>query len=486
MRWYKMKAFELSNHIDSNKVFILNSSELERRLDVDYYKPSIRKLEKIIRKQSANKLGNYAIKMASGATPSVTEEEKYYTTKEQGVPFLRVQNLTTSGQLELTNVRYINYETHEKYLKRSQVEEGDLLVKITGVGRMAIASVAPKSFIGNTNQHMVVIKTGDKFLSEYLANYLNLDSVEKLASRRSTGGTRPALDYPALRSIPIIEHIDFSLITKAQKEKQRKQQQAQSLLASIDDYLLKELGIILPEQDNSLEKRIFLVNSKEVSGTRLDPYYSFPFFTNMLRAIHSIRYEVIKLSDVIDCIESGSRPSGGVANIKEGILSLGGEHINNNCEVVTTNPKFISLVYHEKIIRTKTKLHDILLVKDGATTGKVALIENVEHVEQNINEHVFLIRLKKSINPYFVTYFLHTQFAQLLIKKEITGATVTGLTKPVVKNLYIPYPPIEKQQEIVNHIEQIRNQAKQLQQEAEQVLIDAKATIEKMILGEEV
>ena len=55
-------------------------------------------------------------------------------------------------------------------LQRSQVAEGDLLVKITGVGRMAVASVAPKDFIGNTNQHMVVIKTGDASISYYVCN----------------------------------------------------------------------------------------------------------------------------------------------------------------------------------------------------------------------------------------------------------------------------------------------------------------------------
>ena len=80
-------------------------------------------------------------------------------------------------------------------LKRSQVSEGDLLIKITGVGRMAIASVAPKNFVGNTNQHMVVVKTGNVAISKYLAHYLNLDIIEKIASRHSTGGTRPALDY---------------------------------------------------------------------------------------------------------------------------------------------------------------------------------------------------------------------------------------------------------------------------------------------------
>lgn len=87
-------------------------------------------------------------------------------------------------------------------LKRSQVSACDLLVKITGVGRMAVASIAPKGFEGNINQYVCVIKTGSKEVSETLAAFLNSDIDEKLASRRSTGGTRPALDYPAYFLFP--------------------------------------------------------------------------------------------------------------------------------------------------------------------------------------------------------------------------------------------------------------------------------------------
>jgi hypothetical protein len=40
-----------------------------------------------------------------------------------------------------------------------------------------------------------------------------------------------------------------------------------------------------------------------------------------------------------------------------------------------------------------------LLVKDGATTGKIAIIQKSEHENQNINEHVFLMRLKGPTPP---------------------------------------------------------------------------------------
>lgn len=67
--------------------------------------------------------------------PKTTESEKYYAKKENGIPFLRVQNLSPTGVLEFDDCKYVNEETHNGMLKRSQVYEDNLLLKIKDVGR---------------------------------------------------------------------------------------------------------------------------------------------------------------------------------------------------------------------------------------------------------------------------------------------------------------------------------------------------------------
>lgn len=470
-----------NNIVDNDKMFYVYSSELEGRLDPFYYQPSIRELEKKVRKQSSKKLRNYISKISSGATPSVQEEDKYYSDKENGIPFLRVQNLQTNGKINLEDVKYINLETHNKLLKRSQVAQHDLLVKITGVGRMAIASVAPDNFVGNTNQHMAVIKTDNKLTSEYLSSYLNLDFVEKLASRRATGGTRPALDYPALKSIPIIENIDFAQLVEAEKQKAIKEKEAKKLLNSIDDYLLEELGISIPERDNSLQSRKFIIDFIEVSGQRLDPFYNHPYYKIINDSIAKSPFTIKDFREVISFLESGSRPTGGVNSIEEGILSLGGEHVNDKCEVEVKTPKYIPNDYHSKINKTETKLFDILLVKDGATTGKIGIIEDQRYVRQNINEHVYIIRT--DINPNYLVYLLHSPIGQVQLQREITGSTVTGLTKDALKKIKLPIPSLDKQTEIALHIKNIRNKAKQIQEEANNILNQAKLDLQNSLLN---
>jgi restriction endonuclease S subunit len=140
--------------------------------------------------------------ISSGATPLKSNREKYYTDDAgNGIPLLRVQNITAEG-LKLDDVIFINRETHETDLKRSQVFSGDLLITITG--RIASSAVVPESFEGNINQHSVVVRTNKSVvLNEYLAIYFNSFLGQKFALKKTTGGTRPALDYCALKSIKI-------------------------------------------------------------------------------------------------------------------------------------------------------------------------------------------------------------------------------------------------------------------------------------------
>ena len=65
-------------------------------------------------------------------------------------------------------------------------------------------------------------------------------------------------------------------------------ERATKLLASIDDMVLKELGITrLPKPDTSLSSRIFTVPAREVLNGRLDPYSYSPFFADNLKRIRS-------------------------------------------------------------------------------------------------------------------------------------------------------------------------------------------------------
>jgi restriction endonuclease S subunit len=188
------------------------------------------------------------------------------------------------------------------------------------------------------------------------------------------------------------------------------------------------------------------------------------------------------LRNQLSFIESGSRPKGGATRDDEGILSLGGEHVNSFCEVEVRTAKYIPIDFHKSILSTETKLNDILFVKDGATTGKVGMINRKEYAGQNINEHVFLLRPIATINAFYLVNYLNSKIAQIIIKKLIAGATVTGITKDALKSLPIPIPSFDKQNEIANHITDIRNKAQQLKDKTKELLKKASEEIEEILL----
>lgn len=467
--------YQIPQHISQDKIFIVKKSEIEGRLEPNFYRPSIATLEKKIRSLSSKRLRSYAQSFAGGATPSKREYEKYYSESETGIPFLRVQNLQTNGELSLNECIYINEETHNGLLKRSQVSEGDLLVKITGVGRMAIASVAPKDFVGNTNQHMVVIKTGNSAVSKYLARYLNLDIIEKIASRHSTGGTRPALDYHSLKNIPIIEGLDFSIIDNAIKAKKAKEVEAQQLLDSIDGYLLKELGITIPSVDDGLKNRIFLSSFSKIEGNRIDPKYN-----------KQIRYfQESYDSDTWKTLSSVSIVKGQYGANEAAIEFQEGD---TRYIRITDIDEIGNLKNEDK--KTAQHIDDMYLLHNGdilfARSGSVGKC----YLHRDVNPSIFagyLIRFvlnKNVILPEFLFYYCNSSIYWYWVDTIHRPAVQANINAEEYCKMPIPVPSINKQQEIVNYIADIRTRAKALQAEGKAILEDAKRKVEEMIIGE--
>lgn len=468
--------YQLPQHISQDKIFIVKKSEIEGRLEPDFYKPSIASLEKKIRLLSTKRLRSYAQSFAGGATPSKRESEKYYSESQTGITFLRVQNLQTTGELLLDGCIYINEETHNGLLKRSQVSEGDLLVKITGVGRMAIASVAPKDFVGNTNQHMVVIKTGNPSVSKYLAHYLNLDIIEQIASRHSTGGTRPALDYPSLKNIPIIEGLDFSIIENAIKIKKAKETEAQQLLDSIDDYLLKELGITIPEVKTDIGSRMFIIQRSELKGRYTPGLYKDAI------SLHSTIYDNISLSHLAYVNPNTRLP---YKDEKMMISFIPMESVNEIYAEINDNKNCI--VADSKGF-TRIQEGDLLWAKitPCMENGKSAIAKGLTNGYGCGSTEFHVIRPKNSrLLVEYIHILLHMKIVRQTAKLYFGGsAGQQRVASDFLESFNVPLPSKTKQQDIVNYITNIRTRAKTLQAEGKAILDDAKLKVEQMIMGE--
>ena len=75
-------TYQIPKYINRDKIFIVNRSEIEGRLEPEYYKPSIACLEAKIRSLSSKKLRYYALSFAGGATPKKSGGDNYYSNSD--------------------------------------------------------------------------------------------------------------------------------------------------------------------------------------------------------------------------------------------------------------------------------------------------------------------------------------------------------------------------------------------------------------------
>jgi type I restriction enzyme S subunit len=144
-------------------------------------------------------LGTISPEIVGGATPTAGSTDLYAS---EGIKFLRILNVK-ANEFDLSDLNHIKSEVHNGELKRSQLQDSDVLMTITG--RVGNAAVVTHDLLpANINQHIVRLRiAATDVLPEYLAIYLNTSVGLALSNRGVTGGTRIALDYGTIRTLQI-------------------------------------------------------------------------------------------------------------------------------------------------------------------------------------------------------------------------------------------------------------------------------------------
>lgn len=175
------------------------------------------------------------------------------------------------------------------------------------------------------------------------------------------------------------------------------------------------------------------------------------------------KFELVRLKDFVLDIQTAKRPSGGVGKYENGALSLGGEHIDNKSGYIKLdNPKYVPIEFYESFaLQDKgiVKQFDILICKDGALTGKIAMVRN-EFIRKSamINEHIFLLRCDNIAKQKYLFYILHSYSGQQALKSKITGSAQGGINKTNLESILIPNADFEIQKQIVAECEKVEEQ----------------------------
>lgn len=167
----------------------------------------------------------------------------------------------------------------------------------------------------------------------------------------------------------------------------------------------------------------------------------------------------VKLSELLLSLESGGRPKGGANKDETGIPSVGAEHLNDNGGFNFKSIKYIPLEYFKSLKSGMIEQDNILIVKDGATTGKVSFVSyDFPYKTCSVNEHVFLLKINtnKAI-PNYVFQYLRTKQGLKEILNDFRGATVGGISRRFVELVQVQLPTLSDQRKIANMLTKAEN-----------------------------
>ena len=444
--------YQLPKTINKDKIFIVKKSEIDGRLDpkMALYNQSVQHaLYPIVKLKSLLLSKPQYGANEAGIVRDNNEQPRY----------IRITDIDENGLISPDELGATVANLDDKYI----LNENDIVIARSGatVGKAYIHKNLPYTcvYAGYLIRFIVDSK---KILPDYLFAYTQLNTYKEWVNAIQRPSAQPNINAEEYQSLEIPlpnlskqqEIVDC--VKEAYAQKRAKETEAQQLLDSIDDYLLKELGIIIPSVDDGLKNRIFLSSFSKIEGNRLDPIYSLYLGKNA----SSTEYQNTSLRSVAYIVKGNALSSSDVENGNIPVIA-GGQ----------TSPYSHNQANYEGNV--------ITVSASGAYAGYVW------YHDYPIYATDCCVVFSKDELRFMTRYLFEVlKLQQKGIYRSQTGAAQPHVYTADLQMLNIPAVPITKQQEIVTYIADIRTRAKALQAEGKAILEDAKHKVEQMIIGQ--
>ena len=402
---------------------------------------------------------------------------------------MRISNITMEGTIDEKELIFLSGQKANS-LNSTQVKPGDLVVSQRGT--LGIPAVIPSTYpVWNISANLIAIRQVKNLDSTYIQLFLSSTLGAFQLERNQSGQVQGKIITEDVASIQIpkveFEHTLVSQMQAARKTREQKLEQADTLLNSINDYVLAELGVEMPVVE---ERKCFAIHANEIAGSRIDPHYHQPKFRTINQIVESTRLGVFDLGALIIDISSGITPkvNEDYYTASSGIPFLRVQNVTRQ-GIDLSDTKFIKREVHEGMLNRSQLRKDDLVFTITGRIGSVAVVP--DNFEGNINQHSVRFHLKTqianiNINPHYVAVFLNSELGKSLATREVTGGTRPALDYKALKSLKVILPPVEVQNEIVTEVKQRLTDAKELRQEAAKEWEAAKVQFEKQLLSGEV
>lgn len=392
------------------------------------------------------KIGAVSTVVSKGTTPKGGKDA--YT--EQGVGFLRIENIDDCGNIVRDNLKYIPEEVHLGYLKRSILYSGDLLVSIAGtLGKTAIVTDVDLPL--NTNQALAFIRLPNEFKSSarFLKYAIDSPIIQDILLRQTKVTSIPNLTLEIISQCPI----PFPPVA----EQQRVVDCIESLFAQLDEAKEKAQAVV-----DSFETRKAAILSSAFRGE----------YTKKWRTQHGVPdtdWKTIRFdqaadikSNLVDPAEYGDYPHIAPDNIekKTGVL------LDYNT------------ISEDKVTSGKHRFYpgQILYSKIRPYLSKVVVVD----FNGLCSADMYPIKAKE--NTRFLWYYMLSDEFLLQASSSGSRSVLPKINQKELSALSVRMTSRDEQEEVVRILDDIFPKEQQAKEAAEAVLSQIDA-IKKSILA---
>ena len=311
----------------------------------------------------------------------------------------------------------------------------------------------------------VVFETSYELSSEYLYLMFQTNTFNKIINDNTTGSVRQNLKFDTLVNIKIplpplsVQNRIVSQYNQKIQLAIQQEQQATNLNAEIEKYLYKALN---------LDKNVAQQKEKGLQFTSLNQTSRWDtlFLIGNMPVLQT-SYPIKQFKDVISKFNKGPENESIRINSKDypndEFVYIGMEHI----EKETGNLLEIVKVRGEEI-----KSQTLRVPQDYLLYGKLRPYLNKYWINETSYDNIitssefFVFDIKTGINKQFFKYVLSSSFIQQQITDKTSGARMPRINETIFYNLQFPLPDYDKQNEIANHIDDLKSQIKALRKKA--------------------
>ena len=393
---------------------------------------------------------------------------------EKDTRYIRITDIDDHG-----NLRDEDWKTAKRIEEKYALDRNDILFARSG-------ATAGKAFIHKREDseaifagYLIRFRFDETRVNPFFVFYYTLLSRYRLwvqIIQRPSG--QPNINSREFKAFeiplppPSIQNHIVTIMKSAYAQKMQKEQEADALLDSIDDYVLTELGIEMPETE---EERCFVVYASETAGRRIDPRFHKSKHREVIRALESGKYSIMPLSSLITDLKNGveirTYSDQGYRYLR--VSDLGKNGIENR------DPKYVAI---DKIPDRVRLTNNSFLISRSGSLGLVSVIED-EIRNVVLGSDIFKVELDtESIHPRYLEAFFRSQIGQTLIFQFNSGSIIPRLDQPAVKSLNVVVPPFEVQEKIADETMKRRSEATKLRREANAIVEQAKERIERILL----